>query len=106
MSMITLTHTHTQKVQEVHGEDNVGRVGLGTSLCPSCHSTPWTLNCAKHCSNAVIWTKNIGLSFLLSFFCKYCGHIFFDFVAHQNGRLPLSKCACAEPLADLVLVGL
>lgn len=42
------------KVQEVHGKDNVGRVGLGTTVNPSCHSTPRTLDFAKHCSNTVI----------------------------------------------------
>lgn len=57
-----------KKVQDVHGKDNVGRVGLGTRVHPSCHSPPRTLNCAKHCSNTVIWTKNNGLSFLLPFF--------------------------------------
>ncbi|KAG7238563.1 hypothetical protein INR49_030836, partial [Caranx melampygus] len=40
-----------KKVQEVHREDNVRRVGLGTSVHPPCHSTPRTLDCAKHCSN-------------------------------------------------------
>lgn len=45
-----------------------GGVGLGTRICPSCHSTPRTLECAKHCFNAVIWTKNIGRSFLCPFF--------------------------------------
>ena len=42
------------KGQEVHGKDNVGRAGLGTGVHPSCHSTPRTLDFAKHCSNAVI----------------------------------------------------
>lgn len=52
----------------LRGQCGEGRVGLGTSVHPSCHSTPRTLDCAKHCSNTVIWTKNIGLSFLLPFF--------------------------------------
>lgn len=55
-------------MEDVHRKDNVGRVGLGTSIHPSCHSTPRTLDSAKYCSNTVIWTKNIGLSFLLPFF--------------------------------------
>lgn len=90
----------TVKEQELHSEDNVGRVGPGSSVRPSCHSTPWTLNCAKHYSNTVIWTKNIGLSFLLPFFVNTVA-TFFNLAAHQNGRLPLSKCACAELLAVL-----
>lgn len=55
----------------------VGRVGLGTNVRPSCHSTPWTLDCAKLCSNAVIWTKNIGLSFLFPFFVNTVATFFF-----------------------------
>ena len=56
-----------------HRRDNVGRVGLGTGIHQSCHSDPRTLHCAKHCSNTVIWTKNIGLSFSF-LFSKYRGY--------------------------------
>jgi len=45
-----------------------GGWGLAPGIHPSCHSDPRTLHCAKHCSNTVIWTKNIGLSFLLPLF--------------------------------------
>lgn len=74
----------SRKSQEVHSEDSVGRVGLGTNVRPSCHSTPWTLNCAKHCSNAVIWTKNIGLSFLLPFFFVNTVATFFLILWHTR----------------------
>lgn len=48
--------------------------------------------CRKHCSNAVIWTKNIALSFL---------HFFSILWLTIMVIFPLSKHACAGPLIDL-----
>lgn len=70
--------THGQeRVREVLREDNEWRAELGTNHHASGHSAPRTLECAKRRSNAVIWTKNIGHSFLRHFFSfKYCGYLF------------------------------
>lgn len=82
----------TKELHEAHRGDNVGRVGLGTNVLPP---LPGHLTF----QSTVIWTKNIGLSFLLPF-SEYCGY-FLQSCGSPEWSFALIKAPCAGPLPCL-----